>query len=79
MSLPSGFSGGFGVATLAASLQCGNLEAPASRHRTGRVLALERIKGRADHVVGVRRTLRLRNNVVHAERLEDRAHRDRRR
>ncbi len=41
----------------------------------GHVLVLQRVEGRADHVVGVRRAQRLRDHVLHAERLEHGAHR----
>src|SRR6516162_782606 len=43
--------------------------------RTRRVLALERIEGRAHHIVGVGRAERFRHHVLHAQRLEHGAHR----
>ena len=41
----------------------------------GDVLVLQRVEGRADHVVGVGRADRLRHHVLDAERLEHGAHR----
>ena len=41
----------------------------------GMHLALQRVERRANHVVRVRRTHRLGDDVLHAERLEDGAHR----
>ena len=71
----SSFTGGVRLDTLTARLQDRNLDAAARSDRTGRILVLQSIKGRADHIIGVRRALRLRNNIVHAERLENGAHR----
>src|ERR1700710_134765 len=65
----------FSIAALTAGLKGGNLEVAASRDRAGRVFMRKSVEGRADHVVGVRRASRLRDDVVHAERLEDGAHR----
>ena len=41
----------------------------------GRRACSERVEGRLDHVVRVRRADRLRDDVLHAQRLEDRTHR----
>ena len=41
----------------------------------GRVLALERVEGRPHHVIGIGRANRFRDDILHPERLEDRAHR----
>src|SRR6185312_5220724 len=69
------FSHHFGVAANTARLQRGHLDVAACRHRTRRILMLERVEGGANHVVGVRRADRLRHHVLDAERFEHRAHR----
>src|SRR5665213_3454341 len=69
------FSNHFGVATDTARLQRGHLDVAARRNRTRRILMLQRVERRANHVVGVRRADRLRHHVLDAERLEHRAHR----
>src|SRR6185369_1540551 len=55
--------------------QVGNLLAAALRDRARAGLLLERLEGRADHVVRVRRADRLGHDVGDAEALEDRTHR----
>ena len=62
-------------AIAAAGLQRRHLEAAARRDRARAVLVLQRVEGGADEVVGVRRAERLRDHVLHAERLEHGAHR----
>src|SRR4051794_23126382 len=69
------FSHHFGVAADAARLQRGHLDVAACRHRTRRILMLQRVEGGANHVVGIRRADRLRHHVLDAERFEHRAHR----
>src|ERR1700742_535614 len=69
------FSHCFGVAANTARLQRGHLDIAARRHRARRILMLQRVESGANHVVGVRRTDRLRHHVLDAERLEHRAHR----
>src|ERR1700689_4436572 len=65
----------FSVAADAARLQGGHLDVAARRNRARRVLMLQRVEGGANHVVGVRRTDRLRDHVLDAEALEHRTHR----
>src|SRR5580698_1595494 len=69
------FSDHFSVAANAARLQGGHLDVAARRNRTRRILMLQRVESGANHVVGVRRTDRLRYHVLDAEALEHRAHR----
>src|SRR5258707_3318628 len=69
------FSHRFGVAADTARLQRGHLDVAARGHRTRRILMLQRVEGRANHVVGVRRADRLRHHVLDAEHFEHRAHR----
>src|ERR1700739_164824 len=57
-----------GIAADAARLQRGNLDVAARRDRARRVLVLQRVEGRAHHVVGVRRADRLRHHVLPAQR-----------
>src|SRR5271156_755917 len=64
-----------GIAADAARLQRGDLDVATRRDRARRVLLLQRVEGRANHVVGVRRADRLRHHVRDAERLEHGAHR----
>src|SRR5690606_13356583 len=59
----------------AARLQGRILDTALGSHVLGMELALQRIEGGAHHVVGVRGTHRLGDDVLHAERLEDGAHR----
>src|SRR5262249_44491332 len=66
---------GFRVAFTSARLQRRNLDIATRSNRTRRVLVLERIEGCAHHVVRIGRAERFRNDVLHAQRLEDRAHR----
>src|ERR1700723_3117110 len=65
----------FGVAADAARLQGGYLDVAARRNRARRVLMLQRVERRPNHVVGVRRADRLRHHVLDAERLKHGAHR----
>src|SRR6202022_4320800 len=60
----------FGVAADPARLQRRHLDVAARRNRARRILMLQRIESSANHVVGVRRTDRLRHHVLDAERLE---------
>src|SRR5258705_5888798 len=69
------FSHRFGVAADTARLQRRNLDVAARRNRTRRILMLQCIERRANHVVGVRRADRLCHHVLDAERLKHRAHR----
>src|SRR6266403_2354742 len=69
------FSHRFGVAADTARLQRRHLDVAARRNRTRRILMLQRIEGRANHVVGIRRADRLRHHVLDTERLEHGAHR----
>src|SRR5262249_1640723 len=64
-----------GVAADATGLQRGHLYVAARRDRTRRVLVLQRVEGRAHHVVGIGRADRLRHHVLDSEGLEHRAHR----
>src|SRR4051794_17590625 len=66
---------GLGAADLTARLQDRNLQITARSDGARRILAGERIERGANHVVWVRRALRFRHDVVHAERLEHGAHR----
>src|SRR5215217_1096117 len=69
----SGFgagAGAVGVDDAAAGLERRDLEAAAGRDRARRILVLQRVEGRADEVVRVRGAERLRDHVLHAERLE---------
>src|SRR5262249_33697955 len=59
----------------ATGLEIGNLQAATGRDGTRAVDLLERVERGAHHVVGVRGTGRLGDNVVDAEGLEDGAHR----
>src|SRR5215510_1849052 len=59
----------------AARLQRRYLDVAPRRDRARAILALERVEGRPHHVVGVGRAQRLRHHVLHAQRLEHRAHR----
>src|SRR5262249_49050802 len=72
---PSLGRGLLGVAVATACLQGGNLDAAASGHRAWAVLMLEGIKGGTHHVVGVRRSDRLCDHVLHSERLKHSSHR----
>src|SRR5712664_4939427 len=65
----------FSVTADAARLQRGPLDVAASRNRAWRILMLQRVEGGANHVVGVRRSDRLRHHVLNAKGLEHRAHR----
>src|SRR6266481_2819 len=65
----------FSIAADTARLQGGDLDVAARRDRTRRILMLEGVERRANHVVGVRRADRLRHHVLNAERLEHRTHR----
>src|SRR5271156_4695292 len=67
--------GGVGLDALAARLEGRHLEITPLRYRAGAVLARQRVEGGADHVIGVRRTLALGDDIVDAERLEHGAHR----
>src|SRR3982074_269481 len=69
------FGDHFSVAADTARLQRGHLEIAPRRDRTRRILMLQRVERRANHVVGVRRADRLRHHGLNAERLEPRAHR----
>src|SRR6185312_13169477 len=69
------FSHHFGIAANAARLQRGHLDVAARGHRTRRILMLQRVESRANHVVGIRRADRLRDHVLDAERFEHGAHR----
>src|ERR1700716_609846 len=69
------FGDHFSVAADTARLQRGHLNIAAGRDRTRRILMLQRVERRANHVVGVRRADRLRNHVLDAERFEHPAHR----
>src|SRR3979411_1850722 len=69
------FGDHFSVAADTARLQRGHLDIAARRDRTRRILMLQRVERRANHVVGGRRADRLRHHVLNAERLEHRAHR----
>src|ERR1700720_661318 len=57
----------FGVAADTARLQRRHLDVAARRNRTRRILMLQRVEGGANHVVGVRRTDRLRHHVLDTE------------
>src|SRR5574338_114875 len=70
-----GLGFGFGSTGAAAAEQVGDLLAAALRHGARARLILERLEGRADHVVGVGRADRLGHHVGDAETLEHRAHR----
>src|SRR5262249_4144589 len=64
------------LAALAASrLQRRYLDVAPCRHRTRRILPLERVEGRPHHVVGIGRAERFCHHVLHAQRLEHGAHR----
>ena len=65
----------FAVDAGAPRLQGGDLDVAPLRDRARRILMLQRIEGRAHHVVRVGRADRLRHHVLHAERVEHRAHR----
>src|SRR6202040_1998555 len=69
------FSHRFGVAADTARLQRRHLDIAARGNRPRRILMLQRIEGRANHFVRIRRADRLRHHVLDAERLEHRAHR----
>src|SRR3979411_2013427 len=69
------FGDHFSVAADTARLQRGHLDIAARRDRTRRILMLQRVERRANHVVGGRRADRLRHHVLNAERLEHLAHR----
>src|ERR1700760_4453546 len=66
---------GFGVTADPARLQGRDLDVAARGDRTRRILVLQRVEGRANHVVGIRRADRLCHHVLDAERLEHGAHR----
>src|SRR4051794_12638760 len=70
-----GLSLGFGDAGAATAEEVGNLLAATLGNRARARLLLERLEGRADHVVRVGRAHRLGDDVGNAEALEDRAHR----
>src|SRR5665213_1334769 len=59
----------------AAADDVADLLAALGGHLAGRSLDLEGLEGGADHVVGIGRTHRLGDHVLHAQGLEDRAHR----
>ena len=59
----------------ATGLQGRNLERATGRDRARAVLVLQRVERGAHEVVGVRGAERLRHDVLHADRLEDGAHR----
>src|SRR5215510_896184 len=61
-------------ALAAARLQRRYLDVAPRRDRARRILPLERVEGRPHHVVGIGRTERFRDHVLHAEGLEDGAH-----
>src|SRR6202020_155187 len=67
--------GGVSFDALAARLQRRHLEIAALRDRPRAVLPGQRVECRAHHVIRVRRALALGDDVVHAKRLEDGAHR----
>src|SRR4051794_34424860 len=69
------FGNRLGVATDTAGLEGGHLDVAAGSDRARRILMLQRVEGRANHVVRVRRADRLRHHVLDAERLEHGAHR----
>src|SRR5438105_4643091 len=69
------FGSRLGVATDTAGLEGGHLDVAAGSDRARRILMLQRVEGRANHVVRVRRADRLRDHVLDAERLEHGAHR----
>src|SRR6185312_12386195 len=74
IALPSGLCR-LDVLVAATRLQGRDLDAAACGDRARAVLVLQRIEGGAYHVVRVRRPERLGDHVLHAERLEDGAHR----
>src|SRR3984893_8881311 len=61
------FSHHFGVAADAARLQRGHLDVAACRHRTRRILMLQRVESGANHVLGIRGADRLRHHVLDTE------------
>src|SRR5690606_27951187 len=70
-----GFGLGSAIRRTAALDQVRNLLAATLRNRLGARLFAESLKGRADHVVGVRGTNRLGHHVGNAQRFEYGAHR----
>src|SRR5450631_3233375 len=71
LSAPSPFAGGFRLATLAARLKGGHLQIAAGGDGARGILALQRIECRPHHVVRIGRALRLGDDVMHTERLEN--------
>src|SRR4029079_5641174 len=71
------FCGRFRLALVhaATTKKLGNLLATPLRDRARAGLVLQRLEGRADHVVGVGRADRLGNDVGNTKALEHRAHR----
>src|SRR3984957_10810251 len=67
--------GGVGFDALAARLQRRHLETAPLRDRPRAVLPGQRVECSAHHVIRIRRALTLGDDVVHAQRLEDGAHR----
>src|SRR5205807_229738 len=65
----------FGIATDAAGLQGRHLDVAARGDRARAVLVLQRVEGRAHHVVRVGRPDRLRHHALDAQRLEHGTHR----
>src|ERR1700722_9409779 len=65
---------GVGFDALATRLQRRDLDVAALCDRARAVFLLQSIKSRAHHVVRIRRTLALGDDVMHAERFENRAH-----
>src|SRR5690606_16502596 len=64
-----------GVDFATARLQRGNLHATTRGDTARAVLVLQCIEGRPDHVVGVRGAEGFRDDVLHAQRFENGAHR----
>src|ERR1700741_4643658 len=64
-----------GIAANATGLQRGHLDVATRRDRARRILVLQRVEGRAHHVVRVGRADRLRHHILGSERLEHCAHR----
>src|ERR1700729_4366671 len=67
--------GGVGFDALAARLQRRHLKTAPLRDRPRAVLPGQRVECSAHHVIRIRRALTLGDDVVHAQRLEDGAHR----
>src|SRR3569623_2073973 len=73
--VPDPLLAGFGSRIAALAEDVAHLLGATGRDRTRRVAMLERIERRLDHVVRVRGADRLGDDVMDAERLEDRANR----